>query len=596
LPGGDLEFLGRDDDQLKLAGHRIELGEIEARLREHPGVEDAVVVAHNRSGQIRLHGYVVPRAATPPNEHELRTYLARWLVPHLIPCLTLITDLPLTVNGKIDRAVLIARSAASAPGAQSAEAPRGPIEELVHQLFCELLPGKTVGIRDDFFALGGDSLLAVELVSLLDVRLDVAVPASVVFENPTVESLAHAVVGHIHGETARAAVTPATLAADAQLHPSIHPACEVAAAPPRTLFLTGATGFFGAFVLADLLATTPTHIHCLVRAATESEALTRLLATWRTYFPTRALPFERVTVVPGDLAQSQFGLSDAAFDELARTVDAIYHAGATVNYLRPYRALHAPNVLGTEEVLRLAAAEKTKPLHHISTLAVFGRTEHAVGEDTALDDGRSLGDGYSQSKWVAEQLVMQARSAGMPVAIYRPGRLTGHSETGASNASDMLDNLIQACVRLGAAPDLDLRVDMVPVDFASAALVSLAGRPDSLGRTFHLGHPQPITWRELVAALETFGYTLRRLPYEAWAAAVRQYATHRQGGKALLSVGGLTLPELREALIAQYDCRATLDALAGTAIQPPAIDRSLLRAGFAHLVRSGLLHAPKESR
>ena len=137
---------------------------------------------------------------------------------------------------------------------------------------------------------------------------------------------------------------------------------------------------------------------------------------------------------------------------------------------------------------------------------------------------------------------------------------------------------------------------MVPVDFASASLVSLASRPESVGRTFHLGHPQPITWRDLVTALEAFGYPLQRLPYESWSAAVRQYATHRQGGRALLSVAGLSLPELREALIAQYDCAATLDALAGTPIRPPAIDAALLRAGFDYMVRAGLVHAPQDRR
>src|SRR5262249_49779917 len=139
--------------------------------------------------------------------------------------------------------------------------------------------------------------------------------------------------------------------------------------------LTGATGFFGAFVLADLLAATPARVECLVRAASEREAQTRLLAAWSRYFPTRALPLDRVTAVRGDLAETRFGLAEAAFGELARRVDAIYHAGAAVNCLRPYRALRASNVQGTEEVLRLAASERTKPLHHISSLSVFGRTE-----------------------------------------------------------------------------------------------------------------------------------------------------------------------------------------------------------------------------
>ncbi|HEV7558696.1 MAG TPA: SDR family oxidoreductase, partial [Kofleriaceae bacterium] len=188
------------------------------------------------------------------------------------------------------------------------------------------------------------------------------------------------------------------------------------------------------------------------------------------------------------------------------------------------------------------------------------------------------------------------REVGIPIAIYRPGRLTGHSQHGTSNASDLLDNLIQTCVRLGAAPDLDLLVDMVPVDFASAALVRLSLRPESLGKTFHLGHPRPIPWHDLVSALTSFGYPLRQLPYEAWTAAVRHYATHRQDGRAALSVGGLSLAELRESLIAQYDCSATLEALAVAGVQPPAIGPSVLRAGFRYLMKSGLLHAPQETR
>ncbi|HEV7555216.1 MAG TPA: amino acid adenylation domain-containing protein, partial [Kofleriaceae bacterium] len=245
LPDGSLEFLGRADGQLKLAGHRIELGEIEARLREHRCVQDAVVVARDTGGQIRLHAHVVPRPGAVPSPNELRSHLLRWFVPHLIPSLTFIDELPLTVNGKIDRAALALRGVAVTGVA--VDGPREPIEELLHQLFCEVLPGKVVNRRDDFFTLGGDSLSAVELVSLLDARLDVEVPAHVVFENPTVESLARAIVAHIHGETARVAITPEALTAEAHLDASIRPACPYvpAAAPLQTIFVTGATGFFG---------------------------------------------------------------------------------------------------------------------------------------------------------------------------------------------------------------------------------------------------------------------------------------------------------------------------------------------------------------
>ena len=591
LPEGDLEFLGRVDDQLKLSGHRVEPSEIEAHLREHASVKDAAVVVCEREGELRLYGFVVARPGASPTTNELRVHLRRWFVPHVIPSLTIIDELPLTVSGKIDRIALVGHIPRTSRTATS-DRPRAPIEQLLHQLFCELLATKSVGIRDDFFELGGDSLAAVELVSILDARLATNMPPQIVFENPTIECLAQAIVAHIHGETARTTITREALASEARLDARIRPAPR-AAEDPATVFLTGATGFFGAFVLSDLLTTTSARIKCLVRAGSEHEAQARLSAALRYYFPAHALPLDRVTAVPGDLAQPQLGLSEAAFHELAGSVDAIYHAGAAVSYLRPYHALRAANVLGTEEVLRLAASEKTKPVHHISSLSVFGHCAHPVSEDTPLEAAGNLSDGYSQSKWVAEQLVLQTRQVGIPVAVYRPGRLTGHSGNGASNVNDLLGRLVQACVHVGAAPDLDLLVDMVPVDFASAALVSLSRRPESLGKTFHLGHPRPIAWHDLVTALESFGYRMRRLPYEAWAAAVRQYANHRQAGRALLSVGGLTLPELREALVAQYDCRATLDALANT---PPAIDSSVLGAGFSYLVRTGHLHSPQEAQ
>src|SRR6185503_17875772 len=127
-----------------------------------------------------------------------------------------------------------------------------------------------------------------------------------------------------------------------------------------------------------------------------------------------------------------------------------------------------------------------KPVHHVSSVA-------------ALAPG--LDDGYAQSKWVAERLCEQARGLGLSVTIYRPGRLTGHTTSGASNAGDLLVALLATCVQLGAAPELDLDVDMVPVDFASAAMVKLSRSASSAGGTFQLGHSRPVPWRELVASL-----------------------------------------------------------------------------------------------
>jgi thioester reductase-like protein len=348
---------------------------------------------------------------------------------------------------------------------------------------------------------------------------------------------------------------------------------------PAAAVLTGATGFFGAFVLAELIARTGATIHCIVRARSPEEAQARLSATWARYFATSELPVDRVIAVPGDIAEPRLGLTEAAFRQLAERADVIYHSAAVVNYLLPYRSLRAANVHGTEEVMRLATCERLKPVHHVSSLSV-------------LDVDRGLDDGYSQSKWVAEKLCQEARDIGVPIAIYRPGRLTGHSLTGESNADDFLLGLLQACVQLGAAPELDLDVDMVPVDFASSALVRLSAGPDRAGQVFHLGHPQPISWRQLMAALGSFGYPLRAVPFDAWIAATRQRAAHRQGSRVRL-VSRYGKDQLVNALAAGYDCSATLTELvAAGGGQPPVLDEPLLHAGFRYLVRAGLLPRP----
>src|SRR5205823_4505156 len=154
----------------------------------------------------------------------------------------------------------------------------------------------------------------------------------------------------------------------------------------------------------------------------------------------------------------------------------------------PYHALKAANVLGTQEVLRLATQDKIKPLHYISTLSVFSHKKAASGrpirESDSLDDHREhIHGGYAQSKWVAEKLVTTARSRGLPVVIYRPGRITGHSQSGMWRTDDVLCRMLKGCIQLGSIPGQDTAemMEMTPVDYVSQAIVSLSRRKASFG-------------------------------------------------------------------------------------------------------------------
>ncbi|MFI0727653.1 amino acid adenylation domain-containing protein [Streptomyces sp. NPDC021225] len=191
-PDGQLEFLERVDHQVKIRGHRIELGEIESVLREVPGVVDAVVtVAVDREGNSRLAAFLSGSADVV----AARDRVAGALPDYMVPAAFVVLDaLPLTVNGKVDRKALPEPDFAAA-AAGSGRAPRTPREEVLCQLFADVLKLERVSIDDDFFGLGGHSLLATKVISRLRVLLGIELPIRALFDAPTVERLAASLDG-----------------------------------------------------------------------------------------------------------------------------------------------------------------------------------------------------------------------------------------------------------------------------------------------------------------------------------------------------------------------------------------------------------------
>jgi thioester reductase-like protein len=370
--------------------------------------------------------------------------------------------------------------------------------------------------------------------------------------------------------------------------------------PPRHLFLTGATGHLGAFLIDELLRRTPAVLHCLVRAGGAAEGLDRLRANLEAYGLWQDAWRERLIAVPGDLSRPVLGLTEKGFQEMADRLDGVYHAGAVVQFVSDYRTLSPANVGGTHEVLRLATAGKWKPLHYVSSLAVFSFRDHqelkVCRED---DDPRHWGAlhvGYAQSKWVAEQMVLRARSRGLAVCVYRPGAITGHSRTGAGHWEDFISRTIRGCIQVGAVPDMDLPVDMTPADYVSAAIVRLSQQRESLGRVFHLLNPRLWAWPDLVAWLRSAGYPLRQLSYNEWREELLRH-NNFTAENALFGLSPLigrvpneermSIPEVR------FDTRNADAGLAGSGLACPPLDDRLLRTYFAHSIRAGLLPPPR---
>jgi amino acid adenylation domain-containing protein len=189
---GNIEFLGRIDQQVKVRGYRIELGEIEAALAQHESVRIAVVTVRQESPtDTRIIAYVVPDAASVPTASDLRAFLLQKLPDYMVPsAFVLLKELPLTPNGKVDRKALPSADQALRVEPQSVVAPRTPVEIALAKLWCDLLKTTNMGVHDNFFEVGGHSLLATQLVSRIRGEFNVELPLRNVFDRPTIESLA----------------------------------------------------------------------------------------------------------------------------------------------------------------------------------------------------------------------------------------------------------------------------------------------------------------------------------------------------------------------------------------------------------------------
>ena len=216
LANGNIEYLGRLDHQVKVRGFRIELGEIEIALRHHPHVSDCVTIAReDEPGDKRIVAYVVGNPGSVLDSTELRAHVGRTLPAYMVPAaIVLLDQLPLSPNGKIDRKALPSPSIADSMSMEAGRAPRTPMEELLAVIFCEVLKLETVSADADFFALGGHSLSAMQVISRIRRALEMEVPLRAVFEAPTVASLAEGIELIRRSQDSGAGAPPPILRAD----------------------------------------------------------------------------------------------------------------------------------------------------------------------------------------------------------------------------------------------------------------------------------------------------------------------------------------------------------------------------------------------
>ncbi|KAG8786150.1 large subunit of alpha-aminoadipate reductase [Serendipita sp. 407] len=655
---GLVECTGRADDQVKIRGFRIELGEIDTHLSQHPLIrENVTLVRRDKDEEKVLVSYFVPLpgaeleslmsdAEAPeadgdlaaPQRYrrlikEIREYLKKKLPIYSVPTLYVpMRRMPLNPNGKIDKPKL------PFPDTAQVAAPRDiqkdsttltPTQKTLAEIWAKLLPNASspIPIDENFFDIGGHSILATRLVFEVRKTFVVDAPLSLIFDQPTIKDLALAIESLRSDDLAISdqALPPAqsfnkietNYAVDLESLISSHLRPSYLAYTPQPsgtklkVFLTGGTGFLGSFILAHLLnLDTVAKVVCLVRGKDEGDALERLRSScidrgsWQASWTDE----QRLSVVAGDLGQPKFGLSEDVWNTLCDSIDSVVHNGAMVHWVYPYVKLRGPNVIGTLTALELATTGRTKLFSFVSSTSAID-TEHyvrlsdsrgsGVPENDDLEGARTdLRVGYGQSKWVAEKLIMEAGKRGLSAHIVRPGYVLGHSTTAVTNTDDFIWRLVKGCIQLKLVPDIANTVNMVPADYV-AAVTALSGVTPLSGVTvLHIAARPRITFNNLFAALTSYGYDVSVCEYVVWRGKLEQHVLEVQDN-ALFPLLHFVLDDLpRSTRAPELDTENTDSLLHSHNLDASfkqTVDTSTTGLYLSWLVSAGFLEPPSKS-
>ena len=651
------------------------MGEIDTHLSKHPLVrENVTLVRRDKDEEPSLVSYIVPQMSTwlewvkeqgikdePDAEgmvgmlrrfralredvrESLKTKLPAYSVPStIIP----LKRLPLNPNGKVDKPALpfpdISELAASAPRRPSQSASTlSETEKSLASIWASLLrrASRTISTNDSFFDLGGDSLKANQMIFEVRKTWRVEIGMNAIFQSPklrdfalSIDKLRDPAAFELSVDDQNNGMPPVNAeqldedyAADARSLvkdlPERFPSVEtINQSKPITVFLTGATGFLGSYILRDLLSRKLNiSVVAHVRGKSADSSLQRVKDTCRAYGFWSESWDSRVRCVTGNLGDPKLGLQDDIWDKISESVDVVIHNGALVHWVYPYSQLKAPNVLGTIHAMELCAVGKPKSFVFVSSTSVLDNDHYVQLSDRLCSEGKAgipesddlegskagLSIGYGQVKWVSEYLTREAGRRGLRGAIVRPGYVSGDSQTGVTNADDFLIRMLKGCIQLSAQPDISNTINMCPVDFVARLTVAAAMHPTpSLEVIQCTSHPR-LRFNEYLGMLRSCGYHVPKVDYIPWRISLERYVAQEDQNKetqhALLPLYHFVTADLptstKSPELDDSNALAALRADSGNSISDQelskgsAVDIEVMKKYVAWLVAVGFLPSP----
>lgn len=414
----------------------------------------------------------------------------------------------------------------------------------INAIWCEKLKLSFVNNDHDFFDLGGSSLLGLDVLQLIEKRLEISLEYADIFDYSTVNAQAElileklAIVTDVLSENEKkATIDPDRIKKRemdyADLLYQIGSHKDNKRFSPERILLTGGTGFLGVYLIKDLLLKTNADIICLIRAETDHMASERLIFTFNSYFPDYIFNTGRLIGIKGDVTASDLGLSKES-GNLLHGIDSVYHLAANVRHFGKQETVNKINFEGTVNILEWSKKAGVSYFNHFSTSAVASGSVPQIKTvsfyETDLDLGQNYGrEVYPLSKFKAEQYVISHR-ANLNVNVFRIGNIGGDSATGLFQQNIEENNFYQRLKTLSGLgyycdEILQHSFETTPVDRVAEIVTELSLHENELLNTFHIMEQDPLRLNHILPEFEKLNITLEKVDYKDFMEHINQLGT-----------------------------------------------------------------------
>jgi amino acid adenylation domain-containing protein/thioester reductase-like protein len=558
-----IEFIQRDDHQIKYNGFRINLGEIESIISKELDNPNVVVLLNKFNNTLSLDAYIETSEKIDVEllKNNIKSFLPYYMMPkHFI----VIDSFPKTPNGKIDRDILI--KIASDNIRTNIVDPRNELDSLILNIWKIVLKKDNIGIEDNLFDLGGDSLSILSIQSLL-FKNGIHIKVQDLFDCPNVRQVSDKVNQKSDEKHYEKDEIASRIYND---NPNLAHSIKFCF---KNVLLTGVTGFLGSHILNDLLVNTKCNIYCVIRKKSAIDIYSRFKETLNYYFNGNFsnLINKRIFLLEGDLTKQNLGLSEQDYIDMSTKIDTIINCASLVKHYGDYKLFYQNNVETTKNIVDFCTRFDIL-LNHISTISVSGNylVSNNLNFNYTENDfyiGQNYMDNvYVRTKFEAENLIFKAQEDGLNANIFRVGNIMPRLTDGKfqSNFSDnAYFNRIYGFIKLGKLPSnlIGQVLEFTPVDSCANAIVKLLPYKN---KVFHLLNTNTIDISKLVESITNLGYKIKFIPDDEFYNYIKSYNTELALNK----------------LISDFDSKQTLDYKSTISISTNITDLYLAKNKF----------------